>query len=137
MSEQIAHNIKFFREQHNWTQKELAEKLLLSRSVVAKWENNTVTPDIASLLKLAAIFQVSLDHLVGNYSFQNDLLREFKRIYSSSTTSFDEEVVELIEYIMTYPEFKADIFELKHLSIKKQRSIHKLMAELIQQYRQL
>ncbi|GAA0442572.1 MAG: helix-turn-helix domain-containing protein [Bacillota bacterium] len=137
MREQIAHNIKFLREQNNWTQKELAEKLLISRSVIAKWENNSVTPDIMSLLKLSEIFQVSLDHLVGNYSFRDDLLKEFKRIYSSSPNSFDEEAVEIVEYIMTNPEFKKEIFELKQLSIKKQHSIHKLIAELIQQYKNI
>ncbi|MFU0788810.1 helix-turn-helix domain-containing protein [Cerasibacillus sp. JNUCC 74] len=137
MSEKIAYNIKFLREQHGWTQKELAEKLLLSRSVIAKWENHTVTPDITSLIKLSDIFKISLDHLVGNYSFQEDLMREFKRIYGSSPAAFDKEVVELVEYIMTYPEFKERIFQLKQLSIKKQRSIHRLLGDIIYQYKQL
>src|SRR5690625_1835014 len=101
--EQIPYNIKFFREQNKWTQKELAEQLKVSRSVIAKWENNNVTPDISSLLKLCNIFDTTLDHLVGNHSFQKDLLKDFKRIYSSKSKPFDEEVVELVEYIMTFP----------------------------------
>lgn len=135
--EQISHNIKFFREQNKWTQKELAEHLKVSRSVVAKWENNNVTPDIISLLKLCTIFDISLDHLVGNYSFKEDLLKDFKRIYSSKSKSFDEEVVELVEYIMTYPTFKNEIYRLKRLSVKKQLSIHKLLSSLIDQYEQI
>ncbi|MGM8213747.1 helix-turn-helix domain-containing protein [Virgibacillus sp. W0430] len=135
-TEQIAYNIKFFREQNNWTQKELANKLLLSRSVVAKWESNATMPDITTLLKLSNVFNVTLDHLVGNYSFQNDLLKEFKRIYSSTSKSFDVEVVELIEYLMTHPNFKNYIYRLKNLPLKRQQSIHKLFHQLIEQYEQ-
>lgn len=135
--DQISYHIRFFREQNKWTQKELAEQLKVSRSVIAKWENNIVTPDISSLLKLCKIFDVSIDHLVGNYSFRDDLLKDFKRIYSSTSKHFDEEIVELIEYIMTNPTFKDEIYRLKKLSVKKQLSIHKLLSNMIDQYEQL
>jgi len=135
--EQIAYNIKFFREQYGWTQKELADKIMLSRSVIAKWENNTAVPDVDSLIKLSRVFNVSLDHLVGNYSFQNDLLKEFKRIYSSEAKDFDEDVVELVEYLMTYPEFKNQVYRLKRLSIKKQLSLHNLITQLLNEYENL
>jgi|SRR5690625_4603228 len=135
--EQIPHNIRFFREQNKWTQKELAEQLQVSRSVIAKWENSNVTPDISSLLKLCNIFDITLDHLVGNHSFRKDLLKDFKRIYSSQSKPFDEEVVELVEYIMTFPALKSEIYRLKNLSVKKQLSIHKLLSNMIDQYEQL
>ena len=135
--EQIAYNIKFFRDQFDWTQKELADKIMLSRSVVAKWENKTATPDIGSLIKLSEVFNISLDHLVGNHSFQNDLLKEFKRIYSSKTKDFDEDIVELVEYLMTYPEFKKQVYRLKRLSIKKQLSMHNLLTHMLNEYEQL
>lgn len=135
--EQIAYNIKFFREQHNWTQQALADQLQVSRSVIAKWENNLVVPDIDSLLKLCSIFDVPIDHLIGTRSVRNDLLKEFKRIYSSQTKDFDEEVVELIEYLMVHPEFKNEIYRLKQLPLKKQQSIHQLLTNVIDQYERL
>lgn len=135
--EQIAHNIKFFREKNEWTQRELAEKLSISRSVIAKWENNVVAPDISSLMKLSNIFDVSLDLIVGTYSFREDLLKDFKRIYKSNSRSFDEEAVELVEYLMAHPSFKDQIFRLQKLSIKKQLSIHKLFSNVIDQYERL
>src|SRR5699024_7412320 len=110
---------------------------MLSRSVIAKWENNTAVPDVDSLIKLSRVFNVSLDHLVGNYSFQNDLLKEFKRIYSSEAKDFDEDVVELVEYLMTYPEFKNQVYRLKRLSIKKQLSLHNLITQLLNEYENL
>lgn len=135
--DKIAYNIIFFRKQNNWTQQDLAKKLKVSRSVVAKWENNLVTPDVSSLLKLCQIFNITLDHMVGNFSFRDDLLKEFKRIYSSKSKSFEEDVVELVEYLMTYPKFKKDIYRLKQLSVKKQTSIHQLLSDLIDQYEKI
>lgn len=135
--DQIAQNIKFFREQNEWTQSELAEKLSISRSVIAKWENNVVLPDISSLIKLSHVFDVTLDLVVGTHSFREDLLRDFKRIYKSKSKSFDEEAVELVEYLMVYPSFKDQIYRLKNLSIKKQLSIHKLFSDMIDQYERL
>ncbi|MBM7601950.1 transcriptional regulator with XRE-family HTH domain [Virgibacillus halotolerans] len=136
-SEQIAHNIKLFREQNDWTQKELAEKLAVSRSVIAKWENNSVTPDIEALIKLSKVFGITLDHITGNLSFREDLLKDFKRIYSSKSKSFDEEVVELVEYIMIHPTLKEQIYRLKSLPMKKQLSIHQLLSNMIDQYEQI
>lgn len=136
-SEQIAHNIKLFREQNDWTQKELAEKLTVSRSVIAKWENNSVTPDIEALIKLSKVFGITLDHITGNLSFREDLLKDFKRIYSSKSRSFDEEVVELVEYVMIHPTLKEQIYRLKSLPMKKQLSIHQLLSNMIDQYEQI
>src|SRR5690625_2702050 len=98
--EKLASNIRFFRKQNEWTQQELAEQLKLSRSVIAKWENNLATPDIDSLIKLSHIFKVRLEHLVGMKSFHDDVVKEFKRIYHLTTDSIEHEVFELVEYLM-------------------------------------
>ncbi|MBP1970592.1 transcriptional regulator with XRE-family HTH domain [Virgibacillus natechei] len=135
--EQIAYNIKFFRDQQDWTQKELSEQLVVSRSVIAKWESNSVTPDISSLIKLSNVFEVTLDQLVGKQSYHEDLLKDFKRIYSSKSKSFDEEVVDLVEYIMTHPNFKDQVYRLKKLPIRKQLSLHTMFAGIIDQYEKI
>lgn len=135
--EQIAYNIKFLREQKDWTQQKLADQLVISRSTITKWENNQLTPDITSLIKLSSVFNVTLDHLVGNTIHQDELLLEFKRIYKSEAVSFDDEAVALVEYIMKFPDFKQQIYRLSKLSIKKQLSIHQLIEDMIDQYEQI
>lgn len=135
--EQLSYNIKFFRDQAGLTQVELADKLNTSRSNVGKWESGRAHPDVESLMNMSRLFQVSIDHLTGNHSFHNDLLNEFKRMYGSDTPSFDDEVAELIEYIMKHPQFKADIYRLKKLPIKKQLSIHELLGNMLDQYEHL
>ncbi|WP_106494582.1 helix-turn-helix domain-containing protein [Lentibacillus sp. Marseille-P4043] len=135
--EQIAYNIKFLREQNEWTQKELAEKLSTSRSVIAKWENNVVTPDVPSLIELSMVFDVTIDHIVGNYTLREDLLKDFKRVYSSKARPFDVEVMELVEYLMMHPLLKEQIYQLKKLPMKKQKSLHLLFATMIEEYERL
>lgn len=57
-------NIKFFRKNSNMTQEELAEQLNVARQTVAKWENGEGTPNIDDCIKMAEIFQITVDDLI-------------------------------------------------------------------------
>lgn len=135
--EQIAYNIKFLREMNDLTQQKLADELKISRSMITKWENNQLIPDIQSLIKLSDLFGVSLDYLVGNETHRKDIIKEFKRIYRSHSVDFDDEAIYLVEYIMKHPEFKEQVYRLSDLSLKKQSSIHKLLRHVIDEYEKI
>lgn len=64
MKTKIAENIKFYRKQLGMTQQQLAEKLNGQKSLISNYENGYSTPDVQTLCKLAALFEVSLDELV-------------------------------------------------------------------------
>ena len=57
--------IKELREQQNMTQKELADKLQISFQTVSKWETGVNLPDITHIPRLAEIFGVSTDVILG------------------------------------------------------------------------
>ena len=57
-------NIKYFRKAAEITQEQLAERLCVSRQTLAKWENGEAAPNIEDCIRLADIFQISLDDLV-------------------------------------------------------------------------
>ncbi len=61
----IADNIRFFRKANNLTQEELSKQLGGSKNLVSNYENVISTPDIFTLVKLADIFDITLDELVG------------------------------------------------------------------------
>ena len=61
----IAENIKFYRKSHGLTQEKLANLLNGKKSLISNYENGYSTPDINTLVKLADIFQITLDELVG------------------------------------------------------------------------
>ena len=49
----------------NLSQEELAEKIYVTRQTISNWENDNIQPSIEMLKKLADIFSVSTDYLLG------------------------------------------------------------------------
>lgn len=60
----IAEQIIRLRTAAGLSQGDLAEKLEVSRQSISKWETGASLPEIDKLVKLAELFQVSLDELV-------------------------------------------------------------------------
>lgn len=60
----IGKNIKALREERNLTQEQVADKLDVSFQAVSSWEREEYKPDTDKLIKLAALFDVSLSALV-------------------------------------------------------------------------
>ena len=57
-------NICAYRKLLNITQEELSYKLGGSKNLVSNYENGISTPDILTLIKLADIFDITLDALI-------------------------------------------------------------------------
>lgn len=90
----IGDRIKQLRTDAKMTQPELAEKLEVTRSAVAAYENNTRQPSFQILIRLVRIFNVSTDYLLlGN---DNDMLDvsglsgDQKMIVTSLVKNFQE-----------------------------------------------
>jgi transcriptional regulator with XRE-family HTH domain len=62
----LGEKIKNARKECALSQEQLAEKLCVSRSAIAKWETDKGIPDIENLKALSGVFEVSIDYLVGN-----------------------------------------------------------------------
>lgn len=60
----IGKNIKQERIKHNMTQQELAEKVFVSRSLIAKVETGSVLPNKTLLKELSKVFNINLEYLV-------------------------------------------------------------------------
>lgn len=65
MEQTIGKRIMENRKRLGLTQDALAEKLGVTAQAVSKWENDLSCPDIATLPKLADIFHISVDELLG------------------------------------------------------------------------
>jgi len=66
-------NISALRKKKGITQEELAERLGVTAQAVSKWENEISCPDIQLLPKIAELFDVSIDELMG-VSKRNDVV---------------------------------------------------------------
>ena len=60
----LAENIKYLRGQAEMTQRDLAEIVELSPSAIGMWESGTREPELSMIIKLAELFEVTLDELV-------------------------------------------------------------------------
>ena len=61
----LGSRIKELREGRGWSQRALSQELRISKSMVAKYEGGVHTPTVKLLLRLAGLFGVTLDSLLG------------------------------------------------------------------------
>lgn len=67
--------IKYIREEYELTQKQMAEKLEVKRAAYSLWEINKNVIPLKQLNKLANLFSLSLDYLVGNSNIKTKNLK--------------------------------------------------------------
>lgn len=60
----LGEKIQKLRQEHNFTQKELAEKLNTSTADVAVWESGETFPSVADIAKLSSVLGVTTDTLI-------------------------------------------------------------------------
>ncbi|MBQ9827930.1 MAG: helix-turn-helix transcriptional regulator [Lachnospiraceae bacterium] len=72
----LADKIIELRKKNGWSQEELAEKMDVSRQSISKWEMAQSVPDMARILRLSEIFNVSTDYLLKDdiESFEQEVL---------------------------------------------------------------
>ena len=63
---QLAENLMYYRKKKGWSQEKVSEYLEVSRQAVSKWEANASRPSSDNLIKLAQLFEVDVDTLLGN-----------------------------------------------------------------------
>ena len=79
----IGDKIIQLRKQNGLSQSVLAEKIEASRTIIGNYERNSNTPSIEMIIKIAKVFNVSLDYLIGE----------------GQLSSYDKEVLKRIEDI--------------------------------------
>ena len=60
--------IKEYREELQLTQKELAEKVGSVQRNISNWENGINEPDCETIVRLAQLFDITIDELFGKES---------------------------------------------------------------------
>ena len=56
--------LKELRKEAGYTQKQIAKMLNVTQSAYSQYENNIIEPDIKTMIKIANIFDISLDMLL-------------------------------------------------------------------------
>ena len=67
----FSEKISALRKQKGWAQEELAEKLMVTRQAVSKWESAQSMPDLDKLVQLSEALGVSTDYLLKDEQAQS------------------------------------------------------------------
>ena len=63
--------LKTIRKERGYTQSSLAKELNVSQNAVYNWENRKCEPSIEMIKKIADVFNVSMDYIMGKISIGN------------------------------------------------------------------
>lgn len=92
--------IKELREDKNWQQKDVAQRVNRTAACVSSWETGKTEPSIEDVLRLADIFEVSCDYLLGRTN-------EMDMVESSANLSpLQKEVLSLFDGLSRDNQFR-------------------------------
>ena len=128
----IGKRIKDLRTKYKFTQTELAEKVGVTKSTIAAYENDSRQPSYEVLVKLASVFRVSIDSLLldrqeillevnGLKKEQLDLLDELIRHFRKSN-AIDIYMLKhapgLVKYLEEHPDMTLEDMLMNELNNK-------------------
>jgi transcriptional regulator with XRE-family HTH domain len=108
----IADRIRQLRQDKRWTQAELGERLRVHQKQISSYERGVNVPSTDVLIKLAEVFDVTLDSLAF----------ESKGLSSAKLNIQDRELLRRFEAVDGLPESEKDLAkEMLDLLLLKQR----------------
>jgi len=60
----VAKHLSYLRKKHGLTQEELAEEISVSRQAVSHWECGAAMPDVAVLLDLSKLYEMTINEIL-------------------------------------------------------------------------
>ena len=58
-------NLKLLEEAKNWNSSQLAKEVHMTEATISRWKSGDRLPSIPALWKIADVFGISIDQLVG------------------------------------------------------------------------
>jgi len=89
---ELSKKIKELRKKRNITQEQLADYLEVSPQAVSRWETGLTCPDISNLPRIAELFAITVDELLGVN--ETEKRREINDIISECEAEIDKNITE-------------------------------------------
>ena len=83
-------NLKEIRIKRNLTQQQVADNIGCSTVVYSRYENGIRQPSIETLLRLADLFGVTVDYLIGRQNLENSTLSKYEIELITAARNADE-----------------------------------------------
>lgn len=102
--------LKMLRKEKNLTQMKLGELLNYGYTAVANYESGRNQPSISDLKKIASIFNVSMDYLLGvndvRYPYldndDSDEFNDFRRYYALLDSDSRKDLLRYMEFLINH-----------------------------------
>lgn len=122
----LSFTLRKYREKMELTQKQLAEVLNIDRSTYSYYETGKSVPPIETLIKLARIFNTTVDNLLGYEREENEPVNDDTNIYNKSRENFallseDEQAI-IMKYRQLSPEEQSKLNKFINSSIDKKKN---------------
>lgn len=88
---QFSNQLKKLRTEYGLSQEELASQLFISRQAISKWEKGDGKPDLDNVIKLAEIFDVSLDCLILGKEEASNPIDKSEFLYNPNTGMYERQ----------------------------------------------
>ena len=105
----ISKKLKELREEKGYLQKFIADKIGVRSNTLSGYENGTRSPDPEMILKLAELYDVSTDYLLGRTNNRNN----------KTVDDIDEELQELLSEMNVWYKNEPEDKELKLRMLRK------------------
>lgn len=139
---EIGQKLKEKRAENQLTQEALSEKIFVSKKTISNWETGKTTPDIDSLIRLASLFDLSLDNLLLEGSEVVEKISnesKYKKIYKRLFVALLILIISFVSYsffwlnykdeqwqkIVRQNDFLEDAYDLKAYEDKYEISVQK------------
>lgn len=90
----MKNRIALLRTSRHYTQDELSSRLGISRAALSHYEKGRREPDYETLIKIADLFKVSLDYIMGRTDDPTIHLSEETRAFADGLELSDEQIME-------------------------------------------
>ena len=87
------------RSKHNWSMKYIAYYIGVSIQTISNWEKGETEPDLKSLVKLAELYNVTLDYLLYRDDYQPKFDSLIREVSSRNPEEIKEITLSFIERI--------------------------------------
>lgn len=94
---QLANNLRRLRTENGCTQEQIAEKLNISRQAYSNYETGKRVPDIDILIRIADIYEVSLEQLITQTCTGNGIINETSGPYYTGKVLRSNDTIYLTE----------------------------------------
>ena len=118
---QLVENLYRLRKAHHYTQQQMSDLLNISRQAYSNYETSKRTPDLDSLIRLADIYNLSLDQLVNHPCTKDGMVLEQKGPFTPAME------IETADTIYLTREEVDMIKSFRNLSEEDKRLVRKLL----------